>query len=422
MKKITLLLTIYSISVCLLEAQKIDREYATDGKIDNYVDTINRQSSAYKAKQHINFRGNLNNSRLIFEKEKVGRVAFLGGSITEMNGWHNQVMENLKKRFPDTKFEFIEAGIGSTGSTPGAFRMWNDVLSKGKVDLLFVEAAVNDPTNGFDGKAQIRGMEGEVRQALLYNPNMDIIMQHFVCEIHIKSYNSGQVPEVIKNHEKVAEYYQLPSINLAQEISERISSGEFDWKMFGGIHPAPFGHRFYVASINSLFDKMWSDKNAVTKVIPHKLPLELLDKFSYSNAKLIDPQKARIKTGWIYESPWIPKEKGSVRAKFKNIAMLEALTSGSELTFPFEGTAIGIYTLCGPNAGIIEYSIDGSPFKTYDLFTKWSKSLYIPWVHMFETELTAKKHEIRMKISEQKNKDSKGPACQIYYFAVNGIN
>ena len=51
------------------------------------------------------------------------------------------------KKFPDTKFEFINAGIGSMGSVPHAFRLERDVLAKGPVDLLFVEAAVNDSSN-----------------------------------------------------------------------------------------------------------------------------------------------------------------------------------------------------------------------------------------------------------------------------------
>jgi hypothetical protein len=133
------------------------------------VDSVLQHQPEYIQKHHINIRGNLNNSRIVFENEKVGRVAFLGGSITEMKGWHNEVMDQLKQRFPTTKFEFVEAGIGSTGSTPGAFRIKKDALMNGKVDLLFVEAAVNDHTNGFDSIAQIRGMEGEIRQALLSN-------------------------------------------------------------------------------------------------------------------------------------------------------------------------------------------------------------------------------------------------------------
>jgi hypothetical protein len=384
------------------------------------VDSVLQHQPEYIQKHHINIRGNLNNSRIVFENEKVGRVAFLGGSITEMKGWHNEVMDQLKQRFPTTKFEFVEAGIGSTGSTPGAFRIKKDALMNGKVDLLFVEAAVNDHTNGFDSIAQIRGMEGEIRQALLSNPNMDIIMQHFIYDPFIPILNAGKIPNVMLNHEKVAEHYQIPSINQAQEIAERMQAGEFDWKQFGGTHPAPLGHKYYAAAIDALFDQMWSVNYPDVQLKPHQLPANPLDVYSYFNGKLVSPQEAKVKKGWNYESPWTPKEKGQVREKNQNTAILEALTPGATLSFKFTGTAIGIYCLAGPNAGILEYSVDNATFKSLDLFTQWSSFLYIPWVYMLESQLTDKKHKITLRMSTDKNTSSKGNACQIYYFAVNG--
>ncbi|NDP21063.1 MAG: SGNH/GDSL hydrolase family protein [Paludibacter sp.] len=421
MKKLTILLVIVCfVDICALKAQKNKCEFASYSNTNNCVDTIYRQLPSCKVKHYINLRGNLNNSRIIFENERVSRVAFLGGSITEMKGWHNIVMAQLKERFPYTKFEFVEAGIGSTGSTPGAFRLKNDVLKNAKVDLLFVEAAVNDDTNGFDSISQIRGMEGEVRRALLSNPNMDIVMQHFIYDPFIPILNIGKMPNVILNHEKVAEYYQIPSINQAQEIAERIRAGEFDWKQFGGTHPAPLGQKYYAAAIETLLDQMWSVSYPDLQLKPHVLPENPLNAFSYYNGKLVDPREAKVKKGWTYEPLWTPKEKGSVCEKNKNTAILEALTAGAELSLKFEGTAVGIYCLAGPNAGIIEYKVDGGKFKTLDLYTRWSGNLYIPWVYMFETELKNTKHKLTLKISAEKNPTSKGTACQIYYFAVNG--
>jgi len=64
--------------------------------------------------------------------------------------------------------------------------------------------------------------------------------------------------------------------------------------------------------------------------------------------------------------------------------------------------------------------VDGGKFKTLDLYTRWSGNLYIPWVYMFETELKDTKHKLTLKMSAGKNTSSKGNACQIYYFTVNG--
>ncbi|MGD9329002.1 MAG: hypothetical protein PVH48_08570, partial [Cyclobacteriaceae bacterium] len=124
---------------------------------------------------HHTIRSSLLNCQIRFEKEKFGRVAFLGGSITYNPGWRDSICAYLVKRFPNTNFEFINAGIPSMGSTPAAFRLERDVLSKGRVDLLFEEAAVNDASNARSSTEQIRAMEGILRPLRYSNPGMNII-------------------------------------------------------------------------------------------------------------------------------------------------------------------------------------------------------------------------------------------------------
>lgn len=92
-------------------------------------------------------RESLQQSFQKFQNEKIGNVVFLGGSITYNPGWRDSVCNYLQKQFPETAFNFTNAGIPSMGSTPGAFRFERDVLKNGPVDLLFEEAAVNDATN-----------------------------------------------------------------------------------------------------------------------------------------------------------------------------------------------------------------------------------------------------------------------------------
>ena len=160
---------------------------------------------------HLNMRGSLKNSLLKFEKGGEATVAFLGGSITEMKGWHNMLMDYLTKSFPQTKFRFIEAGIASMGSTPHAFRLVNDVLSKGSVDLLFFEAVVNDETNGFTPMEQVRGVEGVVRHVWQNDGTTDIVIMHFIRPYFADLVAQGQMPDVVLNHERVANHYLVPS-------------------------------------------------------------------------------------------------------------------------------------------------------------------------------------------------------------------
>lgn len=384
------------------------------------VDFIIRHQPGYEAKQCYTLRGDYRNSYQMFEKERVGTVAFLGGSITEMKGWRDMICEDLKQCFPYTKFTFIDAGIPSTGSTPGAFRLADDVLSKAKVDLLFVEAAVNDDTNGFNAIEQVRGMEGIVRHALLSNPSMDIMMLHFIYDPFIPKLDGGQMPDVILNHERVANHYLIPSVNLATEIAARMREGEFNWEQFGGTHPKPLGHAYYAATINKVLDEIYASCVAAGPAVkPHVLPAVPLDGYSYTNGKLVDIRQAHINKGWQLVPSWTPRLIAEARPGFVDVPMLETDRPGAKLTLDFEGTAVGIFCVSGPAAGILEYSIDGAPFKKLDTFTAWSGGLYIPWVYMFDTELPKGKHRLMLRMSKDHHPQSKGTACQIRQFVVN---
>lgn len=383
------------------------------------VNFILRQQPEYEKHLHYSIRGSLQNSLHTFEKERRARVAFMGGSITEMDGWRNLIEQQLQQRFPYTQFEWVEAGISSTGTTPGAFRLQQDVLSKGKIDLLFVEAAVNDDTNGFSALEQVRGMEGEIRRALTSNPEMDIIMLHFIYDPFIPMVARGQTPDVILNHERVANHYLIPSINLCQEIGERMQEGEFTWEDFGGTHPKPFGHTFYAAAIGHLLDDMWNGLSPDTPIEAHPIPEQPLDAYSYFNGDFLPIEQAHLNKGWQIIPNWHPDDSAGKRKGFVDVPMLEAKRPGDKLTLNFKGKAIGIFCVNGPSAGILEYSIDGAPFKELDTFTEWSPNLYIPWVYMLETELEASSHRLVLRISKKKHRESRGTECQIRNFVVN---
>ncbi|MFA6564954.1 MAG: alpha/beta fold hydrolase [Verrucomicrobiia bacterium] len=366
-------------------------------------------------------RGGLANCRIKFEREKTGRVAFMGGSITEMKGWRELVCEELQRRFPNTKFDFIAAGISSTGSTPGAFRLLRDVFGRGPVDLLFEEAAVNDETNGFADQQQVRGMEGIIRHARLVNPALDIVQLHFVDPDKMRAINAGKTPAVITNHEKVAKHYNVPSIDLAHEVTERIHAKEFTWeKDFKGLHPSPFGHTLYAKSIARLFDAAWKEPLAAdAKLQPYTLPAKPLDEKSYFRGRLVDIKEARVASGWKIYPSWKPTAKVGTRKGFVNVPMLVAEEPGAALTLKFMGTAVGVFVAAGPDAGIVEFCIDGKPWRSLDLFTHWSGGLHIPWAYVLDAELAPGPHELTLRMSDKKNAESKGHAARIVNFLVN---
>ena len=376
------------------------------------VDFIKAHTESFTSSQNIHMRGSLDNSLEAMTVRKKATVAFLGGSITEMEGWKEMVKDDLGQRFPDTEFTFIDAGISSLGSTPHSFRFQEDVLAKGVPDLLFVEAAVNDDTNFFTPREQVLGMEGIVRHALKVNPYMDIVFLHFIYDPFIPMLDSGEIPDVILNHERVANHYHLASIDLASEVAARMRDGEFDWEKFGGTHPAPFGHKIYAAAIENLLDKRTKPAEGYSRT-PHSIPEKPLEADCYENGRLLPPTSALKLKGFRLEEDWVPSDGADTRKQYVHVPTLVCENGGS-LTLEFDGKAVGLYCTCGPNAGILSYSIDGKEYPLLDTFTPWSPGLHIPWLYVLANDLEPGSHTLKLKVLKGERQ-----GCYIRNFAAN---
>lgn len=372
-----------------------------------------------KGHEYYELRDGLANCRLKFEQEKIGRVVFLGGSITAMSGWREQVMRYLEKQFPQTKFDFIGAGIGSLGSVPHAFRLERDVLSRGPVDLLFVEAAVNDASNIPDHPEQmLRGMEGVVRHLRLVNPLADIIQMHFVMPEFMADYNNSKTPVVIAQHEKVAVAYGNPSLNLACEVTDRIHAGEFTWDNdFKNLHPSPFGHQLYANSIARMLDAAFA-KPVAKAASPHLLP-RLVDPKSYFRGRFGNIAEARNFKGFTLEKAWQPTDDKKTRHGFVDVPALVGTEPGAEFEFSFDGTVAGLFITAGPDAGRIEFSIDGGAYRTVETFTRWGAGLHLPWAVMLDDELKDGHHTAKVRIAVGHDPKSTGTALRVFHLLLN---
>ncbi|MBO9614398.1 MAG: SGNH/GDSL hydrolase family protein [Dyadobacter sp.] len=362
---------------------------------------------------YITLNRGLGNAFEKFRTSKKGTVAFLGGSITHNPGWLDKTSQYLQEHFPDTEFTFIAAGIPSLGSTPHSMRFSRDVLAKGTPDLLFVEAAVNDRGNGFSEKAQIRALDGILRQMFAANAKANVVMMAFAEPKKNDDYEAGKEPVEVGVHERVAKYYGAVYINLAKEVYDRIKAGEFNWKYdFKDLHPSPYGQEIYAQTIKEML-KM---ESAATGDI--KLPAPM-DRFSYDKGSYHKLEEAKNLKGFTLDPDWKPKVKFSTRPGFVNVPMLVSETAGSSLDFEFKGRGVGIAIISGPDAGKITYTIDGKNPKTLDTYTPWSNQLHLPWYLMLADELSAGKHKLHLTISSEKNEKSEGNAVRVVHLLVN---
>ncbi len=376
-----------------------------------------RAQTSLPSDSFIHSYGHLNNSFHAITRSKRCTVAFLGGSITQAPGWKDKLVNYLETTYPETVFSFIYAGVASLGSVPHSFRLQKDVLDKGKIDLLFLEAAVNDHVNKTPVDQQQRAMEGIIRHALNNNPLMNIVLMAFADEDKTADYDAGKEPGEITVHDALARHYRLPFLNLAQEVQQRIKNGEFTWKDdFKDLHPSPFGQQLYFETIRQLLVKdagYYSRHKNTTRYLP-----PVITKGIYDRGHYVTVDKASHLHNFTLISDWKPKDSLPARPGFVNVPVLESTGQPATLDFSFTGNAVGICIVSGADAGIIRYNIDGAESKEINLYTEWSNSLHLPWYLVLGDDLKKGKHNLRIEVAADPGFLER-KSCRIVHFLVN---
>ena len=368
---------------------------------------------------HVHVRSELRHSIRAMSQEKTATVAFIGGSITEMNGYRPMIMEHLSETFPQTRFNFVNAGIASTCSTTGAFRLSRDVL-RHRPDLVFVEFAVNDDQDAAHATREcVRGMEGIIRRIKTEDPTTDVIITHFVNPEMLQQIRDGDAPTSITAHERVASHYGICSVNLAAEVADRIDGGKLTWEEYGGTHPKSPGNRV-AADLNiQALGVAWGNSLTETgSVETPRLP-KAIDNKSYDKGRLLNVTAAKFGSLWRLETPDWSSLPGKSRERFTGQKLLCAQDAGAKLSVTFQGSAIGAFVLAGPDAGAVEYSIDGGPTKRVDLYHRYSEKLHYPRTVMFDADLEPTEHRLELRIGDRPGSSSGGHAVRILDFVVN---
>ncbi len=290
------------------------------------------------------------------KKKQPVVIGYIGGSITRgINLYRMQSAKFIQEMYPNTKMQFINAGISGTGTDLGACRIQEQVLQY-KPDLVFVEFAVNN--------AFAEGMEGIIRQIWKANPQTDICLLYTIYSGQTKIYVSGKIPPNILGLEKLADYYQIPSVHMGFEASMLEKEDKLLWKapagtktdkiIFSndGTHPVEAGGNLYAQAIARSFLKM--QDYAENK--KHELLKPLLAD-NWEEAKMLAPSVAQFSKGWTKFDP-------NGLADFKQFAgwfpyVMKAEKPGEYFTFKFKGNMIGFFDIGGPEVGQLTLEIDG---------------------------------------------------------------
>lgn len=352
-----------------------------------------------------------------FSKIKAGEpvtIAYFGGSITAGAGASNGEKTSyraltttwLKQEFPNAKIKAVNAAIGGTGSDLGAFRCQNDVLSQ-KPDLVFVEFAVND-----GGAKEIRAkeaMEGIVRQIWKANPKTEIIFIYTTSKALFPPYEKEELPKAVKYHSEVADYYGIPQINVGQALYEKIKQENAQWETYlkDGVHPSDNGYQVYFETIKTFLTPSLqsTQKEPAPKALPKSLTQRPLE-----NARIAEAKEAQASDGWQDKEPMLNRF-------FKSGAA--GNTPGSELTFKFNGSIVGVFWVIAADSGDISWSIDGAPAKNRSSWDKYALKFNRKGYTILADDLTPGEHTLTIKILEAKNEQSTGNWVRIGSFLVN---
>ena len=276
-------------------------------------------------------------------------VTFLGGSITEgtganrlSTGYAAQVGEWFRTTYADKNVKIVNAGYGGTGSNFGMFRLKNQVLDESP-DIIFVEFAVNDNDYGYD--AARKYMEGIVRSALHAKKVPQIIF------VYTTKYWNG-FSNMKAAHQSVADYYNIPSIDVGAVVEERVANGANVYSLLGdGVHPTQTGHNLYAQTI---IDALSAHPDEYF-VFPTAKETPLISGNEVDMPRTVSLAENATLTGdWTISS--YQDGSGAPATYMKTI---ESNTAGAEFTIDFYGKYLGLSYVMSNATGSLTYYIDG---------------------------------------------------------------
>lgn len=184
-----------------------------------------------------------NRARLkgVLDKLSAGEtvtVAFLGGSITQGTSagsdlcYARLTTNRLQEMFPDAKINYVNAGIGATGSYIGVHRADKDVLSKNP-DLVFVDFSVNDTSD----RTEINKIAYEsLLRKLWESDSSPAIITIAMTQDNGTSFQT--------QHGEIAKKLDIPMISYKDAVMYVINRGDIKWTDISddNIHPNVAGH------------------------------------------------------------------------------------------------------------------------------------------------------------------------------------
>ena len=348
----------------------------------------------------IKVRGGLPNTSYRITHDHACTVAFMGGSVTEgmgssaiRGGWRTRLLNHLEETYPTATFEQITANMGGNGSQYGVY-FAHQFMAVKHPDVLFIEYAVNNAYDGCgDSETLWMHYETLIHTIRTESPYTDIVLVYVSDSRH-------RSKDIIPVLEQIADKYDLPSLNYYEAVMCAMGDAS-NWSNYfiDGVHANDNGYDVMAKVAKGLLEyTMRVPSTTYEKAVTPPAQARLQSEANALIASSLDP----------VPSGWEKVEKFSYAGRHYN-GCIQTTATDKPITVTFKGTDFGVLVEFAKDAGVLEYSIDGSTPEVLDCVLGYSN----PKARMLFKNGTESEHTITVRMSS-------GDRMAIAAFLLNG--
>lgn len=326
----------------------------------------------------------------VLQKAAAGEeitIGFIGGSITEgltagpEMCWARLTYEALCEMYPDTKINYVNAGLSGTNSALGIVRAERDLYSEYTPDIVFIEFAVNNGGEQLDKDTY----ESLARKVLEKDNDPAVVLLFTV----LKNEYSAQPWMTM-----VGEHYGLPMISVGNAINPMFKAGLMEWEMYSDdeSHPNYWGHELLRDFNMNYFEqvKEIADGGDAPQLAP--LPEDAVYSYAYKGMQLLERDRMNATAEGDF------KEMDNIITAFNN-GWTKRSKGEASVSFTAEFKTLFLVFHCNNSEGFgdAEVYIDGVFVNTVSSNRPggWGNpEAYIAW----STEADAASHDVVIKV------------------------
>ena len=322
---------------------------------DDYKAGKNSGSSFYR--MDIPSRVNaykLSNTYSKLKSNQKVKVAYFGGSVTSGTGSSSENTKSWRaittkyiSSLTSGKVTEVNAALGGTGSYLGAARFDNRIISENP-DLVFIEFAINDYYNDISDNQIKANLEYMIWHLYAKNPYADIIIT-----LVTNTDNLGKQYRSYLAHKEVADYYNIPIVDLGGELYNR-NEGAVSKYFTDKVHPNDEGYKQYGEIMTDALKELFVE-GSYSK---HSMPSGRLFANGYNSLENVSPS-SYIDDKWKHNS-WFNDnniEKTGSQFRYSTLknqypTYVAPKMSGATFTYSFSGNSFGILGTVKANSSI----------------------------------------------------------------------